>query len=141
MSSDYDDIINLPHHVSKHHPQMPMAKRAAQFSSFAALTGHKAVLQETARTTQKFEELSTDRREILDRTMLRLRERLADRPGVRVIYFEPDGKKAGGCYLQVDGNLIQVNDHERYMELETPDGPIKISFQFIVSLDGLNDLG
>lgn len=141
MSSDYDDIIDLPHHVSKRYPQMPMAKRAAQFSSFAALTGHKAALQETARMTQKLEELSADRREMLDRTMLRLRERLADRPGVRVTYFEPDGRKAGGCYHRVDGKLIQVNDHDRYMELATPDGPIKIAFQFIVDLDDLNVLG
>ena len=36
----YDDIINLPHHVSKKHPQMPIADRAAQFAPFAALTGY-----------------------------------------------------------------------------------------------------
>ena len=36
----YDDIINLPHHVSKTHPQMPIADRAAQFAPFAALTGY-----------------------------------------------------------------------------------------------------
>lgn len=43
----YDDIINLPHPTSKKHPRMPMLDRAAQFSSFAALTGYEDVLEET----------------------------------------------------------------------------------------------
>lgn len=36
----YEDILNLPHHVSKTRPQMSMLDRAAQFSPFAALTGY-----------------------------------------------------------------------------------------------------
>ena len=44
MKEDYSDIINLPHHVSKNHPQMPMTSRAAQFAPFAALTGYDAVI-------------------------------------------------------------------------------------------------
>lgn len=36
----YGDIIDLPHHVSHRHPQMPVEDRAAQFAAFAALTGH-----------------------------------------------------------------------------------------------------
>lgn len=45
----YDDIINLPHHVSAKHPPMPMAQRAAQFAPFAALTGHDAAIRQTAK--------------------------------------------------------------------------------------------
>lgn len=45
----YDDIIDLPHHVSKTHPQMPLADRAAQFAPFAALTGHTDAIRETER--------------------------------------------------------------------------------------------
>ena len=45
----YDDIIDLPHHVSTVHPQMPPSARAAQFSAFAALTGYEDVIDETAR--------------------------------------------------------------------------------------------
>lgn len=42
MSSNrYDDIINLPHHVSKVHRPMPVEARAAQFAPFAALIGNK----------------------------------------------------------------------------------------------------
>lgn len=42
----YDDIINLPHHVSKKHPQMSLHDRAAQFAPFAALTGYDEEVRE-----------------------------------------------------------------------------------------------
>ncbi len=45
MMDDYSDIIDLPHPVSKKHRQMSMAERAAQFSPFAALTGHAEAVQ------------------------------------------------------------------------------------------------
>ena len=46
MPTPYDDIIYLPHHVSRNHPQMPMLDRAAQFAPFAALTGYEAAVGE-----------------------------------------------------------------------------------------------
>lgn len=46
MSNKYDDIINLPRPESKY-PHMPRANRAAQFSPFAALTGHEEAIRET----------------------------------------------------------------------------------------------
>lgn len=49
MLGPYDDIINLPHHVSQKHPQMSMYQRAAQFAPFAALTGHDKAIEETAK--------------------------------------------------------------------------------------------
>ena len=45
----YDDIINLPHHVSTKHPRMSMYNRSAQFSSFAALTGYEKAIEEARR--------------------------------------------------------------------------------------------
>lgn len=53
MNNDYDDIIHLPHYVSKTHPQMSMRNRAAQFSPFAALTGHQDAISETAQVNIK----------------------------------------------------------------------------------------
>ena len=47
--SDYEDIINLPHHISRTHPQMPIYQRAAQFAPFAALTGHDEAIGQTAK--------------------------------------------------------------------------------------------
>lgn len=43
----YQDIINLPHPVSKKYPQMPLRDRAAQFAPFAALSGHGEVIRQT----------------------------------------------------------------------------------------------
>ena len=50
---EYVDIIGLPHHTSARHPQMSMLNRAAQFSPFAALSGHEAMIEETARVTER----------------------------------------------------------------------------------------
>ena len=60
MKNDYDDIINLPHHVSSTRPQMSMIDRAAQFSPFAALTGYDAAIKETGRLTDEKIELDEE---------------------------------------------------------------------------------
>jgi hypothetical protein len=58
MNSDYNDIINLPHHVSKRHPQMSMWNRAAQF---AALTGYEDAINDTAQENlESFESRNSD---------------------------------------------------------------------------------
>lgn len=50
---DYSDIINMPHHVSKRHPQMSMMQRAAQFAPFAALTGYNEAIKEAEKENEK----------------------------------------------------------------------------------------
>ena len=62
----YRDILNLPHHRSKVHPQMSIYDRAAQFSPFAALTGHEAAIKETARLTEEQVELDEDKQKFRD---------------------------------------------------------------------------
>ena len=51
-TNKYNDIIDLPHHVSLSRKRMSNIERAAQFSPFAALTGHEAAIEETARLTE-----------------------------------------------------------------------------------------
>ena len=48
-TSKYADIIDLPHHVSKRHPQMALSDRAAQFGSYAALRGYDEAVTETVK--------------------------------------------------------------------------------------------
>ena len=72
MKNDYSDIINLPHHVSKTRPQMPMSDRAAQFSPFAALTGYDDAVKETARLTDRKIELDEEQLQKLDRKFQRI---------------------------------------------------------------------
>lgn len=49
----YDDIIDMPHHVSRRREQMSIRDRAAQFAPFAALTGHEKAMRDTAEEVQK----------------------------------------------------------------------------------------
>lgn len=48
-ASQYADIIDLPHHVSKRHPHMALSDRAAQFGSYAALRGYDEAVTETVK--------------------------------------------------------------------------------------------
>lgn len=109
----YDDIIDLPHHVSTRHPQMPLADRAAQFSPFAALTGHDAAIRETARLTDTFVELDEGRKEELDRQLRRIKEALPQEPEIEVTYFQPDLRKSGGKYVTVRGRVKKVDEYKR----------------------------
>lgn len=109
----YDDIINLPHHVSKKHPPMSLLNRAAQFSPFAALTGHNEAIQETARLTDSFIELSEDRKRQLDKQLQLIQKNPELEPEVEVTYFQPDDKKVGGTYVTVCGRVKRIRRQER----------------------------
>lgn len=51
----YDDIINLPHPISKKHPQMKLEVRAAQFAPFSALTGYDEQVKKTTKVINERE--------------------------------------------------------------------------------------
>ena len=118
MKEDYFDIINLPHHVSRNHPQMPMEARAAQFAPFAALTGYDAVIHETARLTDKQVELEEYDNDRLNRIFSELMDSLEEHPMVTVSYFKPDEHKAGGAYMTVSGKLKKIDTYEQIMKME-----------------------
>ena len=65
MKTQYDDIIHLPHHVSKTRPQMSMLDRAAQFSPFAALTGYEDAIRKIKRFMEDEENLSKSAQKIV----------------------------------------------------------------------------
>lgn len=96
----YREIIDLPHHVSKTRPQMPMSDRAAQFAPFAALTGYDAAIKETGRLTDERIELDEEALTALDMKYQLLMDALDDKPEVTITYFQPDERKAGGNMYQ-----------------------------------------
>lgn len=132
MTHEYDDIINLPHHVSKVHPRMSMYQRAAQFAPFAALTGHDAAIRETARLTNCQIELGDENNEILNRRLAILREHLKETPEVAVTFFQPDGRKAGGSYETCTGIIKDIDDYEQ--KLVMTDGK-KIALPSVLDID------
>ena len=117
MKGPYDDIIDLPHHVSATRARMPVADRAAQFAPFAALTGFGGVIDETARLTESRIELGEGAVEELERALNALAARQDERPEITVTYFRPDELKAGGAYLTVTGSLRRIDGHSRTLIL------------------------
>lgn len=117
-TSRYEDIIGLPHHVSPTHPHMAPLDRAAQFSPFAALTGHEAAIAETARLTEKRVELDEDRKTVLDEKLQILRVHLAERPEIAITYFKPDEKKEGGAYLTAWGSIKKIDEYAGCLVME-----------------------
>lgn len=113
----YDDIIDLPHHVSATRPRMSMIDRAAQFSPFAALTGYDAAIKETGRLTDARIELSEESQAALDRKQQLLLDNLTDRPEISVTFFVPDEWKSGGAYVTVTGRVKKVDAYQRFLIL------------------------
>lgn len=132
-NSKYDSIMNLPHHVSKTRPQMPMSDRAAQFAPFAALTGYDAAIKETGRLTDERIELDAEALTALDMRYQILMDAFDDAPEVTITYFQADERKAGGKYVSAVGTVKKIDDFER--RITTQDGT-KIPMDDVLSIDG-----
>ncbi len=118
MNNRYDEIMELPHHVSKTRPQMPMSDRAAQFAPFAALTGYESAIKETGRLTNERIELDEEALAALDRKYQLLMDTLDDALEVTIIYFQPDERKAGGQYVSATGTVKKVDTFGRRILLQ-----------------------
>jgi hypothetical protein len=133
MTDNYDDIIHLPRHVSKRHPQMSLYNRAAQFAPFSALTGYGEAIAETARQTNPKIEMMEDDRQLMDRKLLLLTNHLEEEPTITITYFQPDGRKSGGQYLTITGVVKAIRTNERIIIMKDR---TKISIDTIVGLEG-----
>lgn len=127
----YDDIINLPHHVSKTHPHMSIHDRAAQFSPFAALTGYDDSVKETARLTDEKPILDDIEIERIDRILQYLYSIIDEKPRATIQYFIPDDYKAGGKIVEVKESIrkIDVNTSKLLLENGT-----EIPFKDIINI-------
>jgi hypothetical protein len=129
----YDDIIDLPHHVSYRHARMSRIDRAAQFSPFAALTGYEAAVQETARLTEGQKELDETALAVLNEKLRLLADLIEDKPQVSITYFRPDERKQGGAYLTVEGSVKIIDEYAHTITME--DGTV-ISMPLIREISG-----
>lgn len=116
----YDDIIDRPYHRSENRRHMPIEDRAAQFSPFAALTGHEAVLNEAGRLTDYRHELGEDKLDGMDILLADIEKRLDSHPLVEITYYIPDTIKQGGAYAEYRGHICNI-DRERKI-ISTEDG-------------------
>ena len=108
----YEDIVDLPHHVSRKHPQPTMADRAARFAPFAAITGYEEMVLEEARITDDRIELDENSKAALNEKLNMILEFIDEQPEVSITYFEPDKRKAGGAYVTVTGTVKRSDDYE-----------------------------
>lgn len=117
MTGRYDDIIDRPHPVSRRHPQMTMSGRAAQFSSFAALSGYEDAVRETARQTDRRVELSEDAKARPNEKLRFLADLREARPSAAFTCFVPDERKDGGAYVVRTGYIRRIDEFARTVQL------------------------
>ena len=157
--SQYEDMLYLKRPVSRNHRPMDIMERAAQFSPFAALTGYGDAVKETARQTERKQELDEYEKAALDEQLHELEAQMrsgrlsgaqsadpyaADpqtagaepQPQVTITYFVPDEHKEGGAYRTITGAVKKIDYYARRIILEngTQDGEI-VSVDNILKLD------
>ena len=110
--NNYDDIINLPHHVSKNHSRMSIQNRAAQFSPFSALTGYEDAINEVKRITTEKRVLASDMVEELNRNLNEIEENI-NKYNYKITYFIKDQKKSGGKYVSIIAKVIGIDTYQR----------------------------
>ena len=115
---NYDDIINLPHHVSKNHPQMSRYNRAAQFAPFSALTGYEESINEAGRYVTNKIELDDSNKEEINFKLNILNNLINQRNQVTFIFFSKDKLKNGGSYKTVKGILKKYDEINNLIILE-----------------------
>lgn len=133
MKRTYDDIINLPHHISSTRSHMTAIDRAAQFSPFAALTGYEAAIKETARLTDERVELDEYAKDALREKLQIITDRIKEHPEITITYFQPNAKKKGGAYVTAVGSAKKIDEYEQVVVMT--DGTV-IPIDETISIDG-----
>jgi len=117
VSGRYDDIKNTPYPAAKKRRRMTQCERAAQFASFAALSGYDDAVAETARLTSERAELDECEMERLN-SVIRF---MSENPSgtYAVTYFLPDKRKSGGSYERAEGSLKEIDEVNRLIIMKS----------------------
>ncbi|MCQ2417794.1 MAG: hypothetical protein MJ071_08300 [Oscillospiraceae bacterium] len=115
----YADIINLPHFHVLEKDYMSNYSRAAQFSSFNALSGYEDMVQEEAREVSGFTELTETELSILNQRLSLIYDVIEDGiyPIVTIRYFVKDQHKNGGTYVDITAKVRRIDLVSRQIEL------------------------
>lgn len=136
----YEDIVNLPPHISKRHPQPSMMDRAARFAPFAAITGYEEMVLEEARVTEERIDLDEGSLSLLNEKLNIIQEFLDEEPEVTITYFEPDKKKSGGTYVTITGIVKRIDEYE-HLVIMTDGKKIRVEDIYAIGSDLFYSLG
>lgn len=129
MTDKYADMIYLPHHISKKHPQMALIDRAAQFAPFAALTGYGAAIKESERQTAAAPSLSQEQIDEINQALFNLTDLLPAE--VTITHFVPDALKSGGACYNKTGILKRIDADNQVLIFSDK---TKITFKSIIHI-------
>ena len=135
----YDDMLDMPHPISKRHLPMSSLNRAAIFSPFAALTGFDAKIQDAQRRRCNRILLSEDEKAPINDVLNELRK--GDL--VEVTYFLPDpgtdgaGGFAEGEYLTVTGVVTKLEPAFHSFRVSMDDTWVDLVFEDIHAIQKL----
>ncbi|MCR5089901.1 MAG: hypothetical protein K6C08_10355 [Oscillospiraceae bacterium] len=138
----YADIIDLPHHQSKKHPHMSLYDRAAQFSSYKALSGYEDMVAEEARITDQEIILSDEQLDRLGEKLELIADVIQDgeSPQMTFTVFIPDTRKPGGRYEEITDRVKRIDAVSRKLVLmstkEISGVNMTIDFDKIIDIHG-----
>ncbi len=101
----YDDIINLPHPISKNHPQMSQYNRAAQFAPFAALVGYAEAIKASEINYVTRTILSEDEKQKIEDSLHNIHKG----DDIEISYFSPTISQTLGQYLSFKGKVKNID--------------------------------
>lgn len=124
-NENYNDIINLDRPLSGRYPKMSLHDRAAQFATFAALTGYEDAISEEGRLTKTRRTVSDEDMRSINSELQKLVAMVKkykygvkcfkskfinkERPIAEIEYFVTDEKKAGGSYVKDKFRIREVD--------------------------------
>ena len=127
----YDNIINLPHHVSKYRTNLSSSQRASQFAPFSALTGYGDAIKEKEKIFEDKIILEDDEKELINECLRKLSNDIKNNPYVTITYFVKDKLTDKGNYLTISGNLKKIDIIYKWIILTSN---IKIELDNIIKI-------
>ena len=111
--NNYDDIINLERPNSSH-PHMPLYKRAAQFSPFAALTGYDDMVIDASKITDRKIDSYDELEMMISDKLNYISNHIKDKIKVSIIYFSYKKSK----YITKEGIVKRIDIIYKNIKLE-----------------------